>query len=567
MATRWNAVTGRIETTARGHAVLADPRLNRGTAFTKEERRALDLVGLLPPHVLTQDQQAARAYAQYSAQPNELAKNVYLTALHDRNEVLFYRLLGDHLPEMLPIVYTPTVGPAIERYSYEYRRPRGVYLSVNAPEDIERSLRASGLGSDDVDLIVATDGEAILGIGDWGVGGIDIAVGKLAVYTAAAGVDPGRTLPVMLDVGTNRKELLDDPLYLGNRHIRVDQDTYDAFIEAYVTAATKLFPDALLHWEDFGPTNARRILGRYRGRVLSFNDDIQGTGAVNLAAVLSGAQASGVPLGDHRIVIFGAGTAGIGIADQLRDALIASGLSAQEATRRLWCIDRHGLLTDDQSELRDFQVRYARPASEVTNWDRDQEIDGITLAEVVRQIRPTILIGTSGQGGSFTESIVRLMAAHVTRPIILPMSNPTELAEAVPADLLAWTDGRALVATGSPFAPVEHGGLTYQIGQANNALIFPGLGLGVIVAKATKVTDGMLAAAGHAVARRIDATAPGAPLLPLTHQLGETSAAVAVAVARAAARDQVARNVVDDTIGECVRAAIWRPIYRPIEAV
>ena len=294
MTARWNAATGRIETAARGPAVLADPRLNRGTAFTQEERRALDLVGLLPPQVLTQDQQAARAYAQYRAQPNDLAKNVYLTALHDRNEVLFYRLLGDHLPEMLPIIYTPTVGPAIERYSYEYRRPRGVYLSVDAPGDIERSLRASGLGPDDVDLIVATDGEAILGIGDWGVGGIDIAVGKLAVYTAAAGVDPGRTLPVMLDVGTNRKDLLDDPLYLGNRHTRVDQDTYDAFIEAYVTAATKLFPHALLHWEDFGPANARRILDRYRDHVLTFNDDIQGTGAVNLAAVLSGVQASGM---------------------------------------------------------------------------------------------------------------------------------------------------------------------------------------------------------------------------------------------------------------------------------
>lgn len=565
MATRWNASTGRLETTARGHAVLADPRLNRGTAFTQEQRRALDLVGLLPPQVLTQGQQAARAYTQYRAQPNELAKNVYLTALHDRNEVLFYRLLSDHLPEMLPIVYTPTVGPAIERYSYEYRRPRGIYLSVEAPGDIERSLRASGLGPGDVDLIVATDGEAILGIGDWGVGGIDIAVGKLAVYTAAAGVGPDRTLPVMLDVGTNRTELLDDPLYLGNRHTRVDQGTYDAFIEAYVTAATKLFPDALLHWEDFGSANARRILEQYRDHVLSFNDDIQGTGAVNLAAVLSGVQASGVPLGDHRIVIFGAGTAGIGIADQLRDALIADGLPAREATRRLWCVDRHGLLTDDQSGLRDFQVRYARPASEVADWDR--EVNGITLAEVVGQARPTILIGTSGQGGSFTEPIVRVMAAHAARPITLPMSNPTELAEAVPADLLAWTDGRALVATGSPFAPVEHGGVTYQIGQANNALVFPGLGLGVIVAKATRVTDGMLAAAGHAVARQIDATAPGAPLLPLIHQLGETSAAVAVAVARAAARDQVARNIVDDTISERVRAAMWRPIYRPIEAV
>jgi malate dehydrogenase (oxaloacetate-decarboxylating) len=567
MTARWNAVTGRFETAARGHAVLADPRVNRGTAFTRDERQALDLIGLLPPQVLTQDQQAARAYTQYSAQPSDLAKNVYLTALHDRNEVLFYRLLGDHLPEMLPIVYTPTVGPAIERYSYEYRRPRGVYLSVDAPGDIERSLRARGLGPDDVDLIVATDGEAILGIGDWGVGGIDIAVGKLAVYTAAAGVDPGRTLPVMLDVGTNRKELLDDPLYLGNRHTRADQDTYDSFIEAYVTTATRLFPGALLHWEDFGAGNARRILDRYRDQVLTFNDDIQGTGAVNLAAVLSGARASGVPLRDHRIVIFGAGAAGIGIADQLRDALIAAGLSAREATRRLWCIDRHGLLTDDQGAMHDFQARYARAASEVTGWDRDQKAGGITLAEVVRRARPTILIGTSGQGGAFTEPIVRAMAGHAARPIILPMSNPTELAEAAPADLLAWTDGRALVAAGSPFGPVEHDGVTYQIGQANNALVFPGLGLGVIVARATRVTDGMLAAAGHAVARQVDATAPGAPLLPLTRQLGETSVAVAVAVARAAARDQVTRTVVDDTIGERVRAAMWRPVYRPIEAV
>jgi malate dehydrogenase (oxaloacetate-decarboxylating) len=567
MKTKWNAAKGRLETEARGRAVLADPRLNRGTAFTQDERRALDLVGLVPPQVLTQDQQVARVYAQYSAQPDDLAKSIYLTSLHDRNEALFYRLLGDHLPEMLPIVYTPEVGAAIERYSYEYRRPRGVYLSVDTPEDIERSLRASGLGADDTDLIVATDGEAILGIGDWGVGGIDIAVGKLAVYTAAAGVHPDRTLPVMLDVGTNRKELLDDPLYLGNRHPRVDRVTYDSFIEAYVTAATKLFPDALLHWEDFGPGNARRILDRYRGQVLTFNDDIQGTGAVNLAAVLSGVQASAMPLRDHRIVIFGAGTAGIGIADSLREALITDGLPTREATRRFWCVDRYGLLTDDQSGLRDFQVRYARPASEVAGWERDQKVNGVPLAEVVRRARPTILIGTSGQGGAFTGPIIRTMAAHAERPIILPMSNPTELAEAVPADLLAWTGGRALVATGSPFGPVDHGGVTYRIGQANNALIFPGLGLGAIVARATRITDGMLVAAAHAVAQQIDATTPGAPILPLIRQLRETSTAVAVAVARAAARDRVARETVDGTIEKRVRAATWKPVYPPIEAV
>ena len=351
-----------LEVAARGRAVLSNPPINRGTAFTREERRALGLTGLIPPRVLTLDQQVTRAYAQFREQPDDLAKNVNLSALHDRNEVLFYRLVADHLAEMLPIIYTPTVGAAIERYSHEYRRPRGAYLSVDAPEDIERSLCASGLGPGDVDLIVATDGEAILGIGDWGVGGIDIAVGKLAVYTAAGGVDPRRTLPVMLDVGTNRQELLDDPLYLGNQHPRVDASTYDAFIDAYVSAATRLFPRALLHWEDFGPANARRILHRYREKVLTFNDDIQGTGAVNLAAILSAARASGVPLRDHRIVIFGAGTAGIGIADQIRDALVAAGLRAGEATSLIWCIDRNGLLTGGQSGLRDFQVPYARPA-------------------------------------------------------------------------------------------------------------------------------------------------------------------------------------------------------------
>ncbi|MEU9384746.1 NAD-dependent malic enzyme, partial [Streptomyces sp. NPDC048279] len=489
MRTQWNAAEGHIETTARGRAVLSQPRLNQGTAFTREERRSLGLVGLVPTAVLTLEQQAERAYQQYAAQPTDLAKNVNLTALHDRNQVLFYRLLGDHLDEMLPIVYTPTVGRAIQRYSNEYRRPAGVYLSVDEPEDIEDALTATGLGPDDVDLIVATDGEAILGIGDWGVGGIDISVGKLAVYTAAAGIDPNRTLAVMLDVGTNRQELLESPLYLGNRHPRVDRETYDAFIDAYVTTARRLFPDALLHWEDFGAANARRILERYRPNEFTFNDDVQGTGAVNLAAVLSGVRASGIALRDHRAVIFGAGTAGIGIADQLRDAMVADGLTAEEATARIYAVDRFGLLTDDQEGLRDFQVPYARPAAEVADWHRDEKIGGIALAETVARVRPTVLIGTSGQGGSFTEDIVRTMAAHTDRPIVLPMSNPTDLAEAVPADLLAWTDGRALIATGSPFRPVEQDGVRYEIGQANNALIFPGLGLGAIVARATRVTD------------------------------------------------------------------------------
>ncbi|MGW3140644.1 NAD-dependent malic enzyme [Streptomyces sp. NPDC001139] len=567
MSTEWNAGHHRFETSARGRAVLADPRLNRGTAFTARERRDLGLDGLIPPRVLTLDQQADRAYGQYSAQPTDLAKHVNLTALHDRNEVLFYRLLSDHLSEMLPIVYTPTVGTAIERYSTEYRRPRGIYLSVDAPEDMERALRASGLDAADVDLVVATDGEAILGIGDWGVGGIDISVGKLAVYTAAAGIDPARTLAVVLDVGTNREQLLKDPLYLGNRHPRVDTQTYDAFIERYVTTTERLFPDALLHFEDFGAANARRVLDRYRGEHFVFNDDIQGTGAVNLAAVLSGVRASGMPLPEHRVVVLGAGTAGIGVADQLRDAMAAQGLGREEATARFWAVDRHGLITRDQEGLRDVQLRYARSAEEVAGWRRDAKLGGISLEEVVRRVRPTVLIGTSGQGGAFTESVVREMAAHTERPIVLPMSNPTRLAEAVPCDLLDWTQGRALIATGSPFEPVTRDGVTYEIGQANNALVFPGLGLGAVVARATRITDSMLSAAAHAVAGQVDSTARGASLLPHTRLLRRTSAAVAVAVARAAAEDGVAREPVDDTIEDRVRRAMWEPVYRPVVAV
>ncbi|MFK0114169.1 NAD-dependent malic enzyme [Streptomyces sp. NPDC091217] len=565
--TRWNPQHGRWDTAARGRAVLTDPRLNKGTAFTKDEREALDLVGLVPPQVLTLDQQSSRAYTQYLAQPDDLAKHVNLTALQDRNEVLFYRLVGEHLDEMLPIVYTPTVGTAIQRYSSEYRRPRGIYLSVDQPDDIERSLLASGRGPDDIDLIVATDGEAILGIGDWGVGGINISVGKLAVYTAAGGIDPARTLAVVLDVGTNRKELLDDPLYLGNRHDRVDRKTYDAFIDAYVRIANRLYPKALLHWEDFGADNASRVLTRYRDKVLTFNDDIQGTGAVNLAAVLSGVRASGTPLREHRVVIFGAGTAGIGVADQLRDALVAEGLSAAEALGRIWCIARRGLLTEGLAGMRDFQAPYARSAVEVAGWARDEDLGGIPLAEVVRQAKPTILIGTSGQSGAFTKEVVRDMAAAARRPIILPMSNPTSLAEAKPADLLAWTDGRALVATGSPFAPVTHNGVSHRIGQANNALIFPGLGLGVILAQAGRITDSMLTAAAHAVAGLVDPTAPGAALLPPTQELRNTSAAVAAAVARAAAHDGVARAAVGDDIDSRVRAAMWNPDYHPVQAI
>jgi len=562
---RWNAGEQAWETTCRGYSVLSDPRLNKGTAFPESERAALGLTGLLPSRVLTLDQQAERAYRQCSGQPSALDKNVYLTALQDRNEVLFFRLLTDHLSELLPIVYTPTIGEAIRYYSHQYRRPRGVYLSIDAPDEIETALRAPELSADQVDLIVATDAQAILGIGDWGVGGIDIAAGKLAVYTAAGGVDPARTLPVVLDVGTDRPELLEDPLYLGVRHKRPAQEPYDAFIDAYVTTALKIFPHALLHWEDFGPGNARRILDRYRDHVLTFNDDMQGTGAVNLAAVLAGARASQTPLIEHRVVIFGSGTAGIGIADQLRDAMTSDGLDSAAARARLWCLDRYGLLTDDMTGIRDFQVPYARPAAEVRDWRGHGTASGIGLAEVVARVHPTILIGTSTQRGAFTEPIVREMAAHVDRPVILPMSNPTTLSEAIPADLLAWTGGRALIATGSPFGPVTYQGVTYQIGQANNALIFPGLGLGALLSRARRVTDHMITVAAQAVAGLTDTTAPGAPLLPAIDDLRATSARIALAVAEAAAQDGVAGQ--PGVTADGVDAAMWKPRYAPIHAV
>jgi malate dehydrogenase (oxaloacetate-decarboxylating) len=559
MRTVWRDEDDTWRTVLRGRQVLADPRINKGTAFSDSERHDLGLTGLIPAAHFTLDDQVARVYAQYRHQPDDLARNVTMTALHDRNEVLFYRLLTDHLSEMLPIVYTPTVGQAIEHYSHEYRRPRGIYLSVDHPELIEASLLAADLGPGDVDLIVATDAGAILGIGDWGVGGIHISVGKLAVYTAAGGIDPARTIPVMLDVGTDRQSLLDDPLYIGNRHPRVPAAEYDSFLDAFVRVAGKLFPLALLHWEDLGVANARRVLGRYRDERLTFNDDIQGTGAVNLAAVLAATRASGVPLAGHRIVIFGMGTAGAGIADQLTAAMVAEGVPQAEATRRIWAVDRQGLLTRDMADLSDTQRRYARDPAEVAG-----RADGIGLAEVVARVHPTVLVGTSGRTGAFTEAVVRDMAAHAERPVILPMSNPTALSEAVPADLIRWTDGRALVAAGSPFQAVDHDGIRYEIGQANNALIFPGLALGVIAARARQVTDGMLLAAARAVADMVDISTPGTPLLPRVADLRETSVAVAAAVARAAEAEAMASAPLDADLAGQLRALMWEPRYRPV---
>jgi malate dehydrogenase (oxaloacetate-decarboxylating) len=564
MATVWADSDGAWRTTLRRRQVLADPRINKGTAFSDEERDGLGVIGLIPAGHMTLEEQVSRVYAQYRRQTTDLARNVLLTEVHDRNEVLFYRLLASHLSEMLPIIYTPTVGQAIENYSHEYRRPRGVYLSVDRPELIEASLRAPGLRADEVDLIVATDAGAILGIGDWGVGGIHIAVGKLAVYTAAGGINPNRALPVMLDVGTDRQSLLDDPLYIGNRHPRVPVAEYDAFLDAFVTAVGKLFPRALLHWEDIGVSNARRLLERYRDTTLTFNDDIQGTGAVNLAAALAAVGATGIELPDHRIVIFGAGTAGVGIADQLAAALVAGGLTSAQARARIWAIDRTGLMTAGDPGLSRQQRRFARDPAAVAGWQRDPELGGIPLAEVIRQVHPTILIGTSARGGAFDEAIVTEMAAHADRPVIMPMSNPTGLAEARPADLIRWTEGRALVAAGSPFGPVDYAGTRYVVGQANNALVFPGLGLGVIAARASRVTDGMLSAAAYAVASLVDTVTPGAPLLPQVETLRETSLVVATAVAQAAVADGVAGRRLDTDVTQQARALMWQPVYRPV---
>jgi malate dehydrogenase (oxaloacetate-decarboxylating) len=549
---------------AQGAAVLGTPTINRGTAFTLAERRELGLTGLLPSGVSTLDGQLRRTYAQYCAQTNELQKWVYLANLRDRNEVLFYRLLSEHIEEMLPIVYTPTVGLAIERFSYEFRRPRGgVYLSVDRPEDVETSLRNTRLGAEDVDLLVATDSEGILGIGDQGVGGIEISVGKLAVYTAAAGIHPSRVLPVVLDMGTDNLTLLNDEMYLGERHARVRDERYDQLIDAYVTAVQKLFPNAMLHWEDFGATNARRILDRYADQICTFNDDMQGTAAVVLAAAFSAVRAAGSRMRDQRVVIHGAGTAGLGIADMMVEEMVREGLSHEEATRRFWALGRSGIVADDRLEkLYDFQVPYARPWNEVKDWASPGSRPG--LADVVRHVRPTMLIGTSTQAGAFTESIVRDMAAHCDRPIVMPLSNPTSKAEALPADVLAWTGGRALVATGSPFAPVELDGVTYSIAQANNALIFPGLGLGVTVSRASRISERMIAAAADAVARLSDATRPGAALLPPVRDLRPVSAAVAIAVAQAATEEGLARVTLDDPIQQ-VHQVMWRPEYPRLE--
>lgn len=560
-----NVPENAIITSLKGKEILSNPFLNKGTAFTKEEREELGLDGLLPPQVLTLDEQVNRAYEQYSMRTTDLFKNGLLYDLYNRNVVLFYRLLKEHLAEMLPIIYTPTVGDAIQSYSHSYRRPGGLYLSIDDPEGVEKAFHNLGYSKNDIDLIVVTDSESILGIGDQGVGGINIAIGKLAVYTAAAGIDPSRVLPIVLDVGTNNQSLIDDPIYIGNKFARVRGEQYDEFIDLFVDTARKFFPEVLLHWEDLGNVNARNIMDKYGDKILTFNDDIQGTGAVTLAGIMSALKVTGESLKDQRIVVFGPGAAGIGNADQIADAMILEGLTKEEAYDRFWAIDYRGLLTDETPDVLKFQKSYVRKSDEVKNWDRNE--DGIiSLMEVVQRVKPTILIGTSGQAGAFNEKIVKEMAKHVERPIIMPMSNPTSLAEAVPENLINWTEGKALIATGSPFADVEYKGVTYEIGQSNNAFVFPGLGLGVIVAKAEMISKGMFAAAANAVAQMCDSSQPGASLLPSIEKLHDVSIYVAVEVAKAAIEEGIAKAEITD-VAKAVVDAVWEPEYKEIKSV
>lgn len=546
-------------TNKRGRDVLNDPEINKGTAFTDEERSALALHGLLPPTVETIDEQVARQRHKYDQLHDSLERHIRLRALQDTNEVLFYRFLCAHLTEMLPVVYTPTVGLACQQFSSIYRRPHGVFLSY--PQ--RGNLRAAfDCVPTDTDVIVVTDGQRILGLGDQGAGGMGIPIGKLSLYTAAGGIDPKRTLPVTLDVGTDNAELLDDPLYVGWRHERITGDDYDAFVEEFVTTIMERFPGVLLQWEDFASTNAAPLLDRYRDRLPSFNDDIQGTAAVGLATMEAAVAAAGGSLADQRICLVGAGSAGTGIAAMAVEALRAAGVD--DPVSRVMLIDRDGLLHDRRTDLTGHQRPLAQAWDRVAGW-ADAE-GGTGLAQVVANAAPTVLIGVSGQGGLFAEPVVRDLASRVERPIIMPLSNPTSKAEATPADLLAWTDGRALVATGSPFDPIALDGRTVHISQANNVYVFPGVGLGAVISKASKVTDAMLVAAAEAVAEpgaggTVD---PDRGLLPPVGEVADVSRRVAARVAATARDEGVGLPLDDDAIAAAIDDYWWTPTYPTI---
>jgi len=540
-------------------SILNNPFLNKGTAFTQAERQALGLVGTLPSHVQTLDEQATQAYAQFQSKPNNLEKRLFLMTLFNENRTLFFRLMDDHVVEFMPIVYDPTVADSIEEYSHLFTDPQNAaFISVDDPDNIEASLKNAADGRD-IRLVVVTDAEGILGMGDWGVNGVDIAVGKLMVYTAAAGIDPAQVLPVSIDAGTNNEKLLADPLYLGNHHKRVYGDQYYDVIDRFVTAEQKLFPESLLHWEDFGRSNAQVILDKYKDKIATFNDDIQGTGMVVLAGILGALNISKEDIKDQKFVTFGAGTAGMGIANQILDELKRTGLSEDEARKHFYAVDKQGLLFNDTPDLTAAQKPFTRDRAEFDNAD-----DLTSLAAVVKTIHPTVLIGTSTQPGTFTEAIVKDMAAHTERPIIFPLSNPTKLAEATAADLIKWTDGKALIATGIPASDVAYKGTTYHIGQGNNALMYPGLGFGLIAAKAKVLNGETLSAACHALGGIVDTTQPGAAVLPPVSQLTEFSQKLAEIVAQSVLDQKLNKEPVADA-KQAVADMKWVPEYQNID--
>ena len=541
-----------------GHPLLDHPLLNEGSAFSEAERRRLGLLGLLPYHCSTVDEQLTRVYENYRRKDSDLERYIFLNALQDRNETLFYRLLREHITEMMPIIYTPTVGEGCRRYSHVFRRPRGLYISYPYAQEIPALL--ANAPTKNVEVIVVTDGERILGLGDLGVGGMGIPVGKLALYTLCAGIHPATTLPIILDIGTDNQELLNDPLYLGWRHARVRGHDYDEFIEAFVNAVIEKFPNVLLQWEDFSKHNAPRILERYRDRLCTFNDDIQGTGAVTVAGLLAATRVTNTKLSDHRIVILGAGSSAIGISDQIVAAMGTEGVAADEAKKSLWLVDSQGLV-HDQRKLDGFKQKYAQPFDQTSTWKLDDSTR-IAFADVVRNVHPTILIGTSAQSGAFTEQIVRDMAAHTERPMVFPLSNPTSKSEAIPADLIAWTEGRALIATGSPFAPVSLAGREIRIGQCNNSFIFPGVGLGVIASGARRVTNAMFVAAARVLSEFSPALQdPQGSLYPPLEHVREISKSVALAVAREAQESGLAPATNAETRERRVWEKMWQIDY------
>ena len=541
--------------TMRGHQILNDPFKNKGTAFTQEERQALGLVGLLPPYVQTLEEQAAQTYAHMHQKGSDLEKRLFLMEIFNTNRTLFYYLFSQHLEEFNPIVYDPTIADTIENYSELFVDPQyAAYLDINHPENIEATLK-NAAGDREIRLIVVTDAEGILGIGDWGTNGVDISVGKLMVYTGAAGIDPASVLPLVIDAGTNRQSLLDDPNYLGNRHERVRGDRYYAFIDQFVETAERLFPKLYLHWEDFGRGNAANILNKYKTQIPTFNDDIQGTGIVTLGGVFASMDIAGEKLTDQVYLCYGGGTAGAGIASRVLREMVVDGLSEEEAYKRFFMVDKQGLLFDDMDDLTPEQRPFAKKRSDFANADKLTD-----LLEVVKTVKPTILVGTSTQPGTFTKEVVEAMCENTERPVIFPLSNPTKLAEATAKDLIEWSNGKAFVATGIPSDDIEYNGVNYVIGQANNALIYPGLGLGMLASEASLLTDEMIGAAAHALSGIVDITKPGAPVLPPFKYVAEVSLKVATAVAKKAQEQGLARASEQD-MEKAVRDFRWTPKY------